>query len=754
MDGLQANRKKFSRRRFLQATGALSAAAALTSEHPSFLVKLAQAAEDTNEVQQELIHTLCGACPNSCVMTAVLKNGRLTQVKGVPTDWRTQGHLCAKSLSASQRAYDPRRIHYPLRRTGERGKGEFKRISWDEALDELGKNIMAARAKHGPHSVAFCRGQGSNWGFQYDILQRLTHCVGTEVSMGGTECFIPRVIGHVFTYASTPFYGDYENADLIIFWGRQPAFSGAPMASRIFDARDRGAKIVVVDPLHFHIAARADQYIPIEAGTDLAMFLAMMYVTVEQGLWDHDFVDTYTNDPGLTKLGAHLRGENRLKKAFTPEWAAPICGVDAEVIRALAIEYATTPRAVLETGHGLEGRLNVTQTARANAILRAITGHFDRIGCDVNVGKPPRNPAFFLEDRVVKDYVREKPVTGFAVPPYNPPMSTYPLEFKMQGLIATPDVMREMEEGKTKVAVVIAGNPVVMGPQPKNVIKAFNKVDFVAVHDSYITETAKWADLVLPAGTYLERRDPEWRMYETAQETIGLRRRAIPPVGESLPDQDFIIRLGQAMGFTKEFPSNDIDYYIDLLLKPSKITAADLEKYETYKYLANLSYEKYKKTGFGLPGGRLNIHSVVLEKAGFDPLPVWIDNAESYRSAPKVAADYPLMLLTGRPSPMHVHSDARTFPWVAEIRPEALVWIHPRKAAELGIANGDMCVVESPRGSITIRAEISTYVRESDIYIPGGWAEANFNELGIDDQIDPISSQWNYMTCLGRIRKA
>ena len=208
------------------------------------------------------------------------------------------------------------------------------------------------------------------------------------------------------------------------------------------------------------------------------------------------------------------------------------------------------------------------------------------------------------------------------------------------------------------------------------------------------------------------------------------------------------------MGFTKEFPSNDIDYYIDLLLEPSKITAADLEKYDTYKYLADLSYEKYKKTGFGLPGGLLNIYSVVLEKNGFDPLPVWIDNAESYRSAPDVATDYPLMLLTGRPSPMHVHSDARTFPWVAEIRPEALVWIHPRKAADLGIADGDMCVVESPRGSITIRAQISTYVRENDIYIPGGWTEANFNELGIDDQIDPISSQWNYMTCLGRIRKA
>ena len=418
MDSMQVKRRGFSRRKFLRATGALGAAAALAGERSDFLVKSAQAADDAEETQQELIPTLCGACPNSCVMTAVLENGRLTQVKGVPSDWRTQGHLCGKSLSAPQRAYDPRRIQYPLRRTGERGSGEFKRVSWDEALEELGEKIMAAKEEYGPHSVAFCRGAGPNWGFQFDILQRLTHCVGTEVSMGGTECFIPRVIGHVYTYLSTPFYGDYENADLIIFWGRQPAFSGAPQASRIFDARDRGAKIVVVDPLHFHIAARADQYIPIEAGTDLAMFLAMMYVIVERGLWDKDFVDTYTNDPGLTQLGAHLRGENRLETAFTPEWAAPICGIDAEVITALAIEYATTPRAVMETGHGLEGRVNVTQTARANAILRAITGHFDRIGCDVNVGKPGRNPAFFLEDRVVEDYVRGKP--RYQVLPFPP----------------------------------------------------------------------------------------------------------------------------------------------------------------------------------------------------------------------------------------------------------------------------------------------------------------------------------------------
>ncbi len=310
---------RLSRRTFLKATGALGVAVTLAGGEKQLLGRTTDLAALAAEADVQTITSVCGACHNGCSISAVVQNGRLLRVSGLKDDPRVSGRLCAKGLLAPQRAYDPRRVRYPLRRTGERGSGQWKRVSWDEALTELADKMKAAKEANGPYSVAFCRGQGGKWGFPYDFLQRLTHAFGTECSMGGSECFIPRVVGEVTTYADMLATGDYANADLIILWGKQNTFSCAPQTKLIFDARERGAKLVVVDPLRFHMGARADQFYQIEPGTDMAMMLAMLYVIVEKDLWDHDFVDKYTNDPGLTALAAHLRGENPLGVAFTPE---------------------------------------------------------------------------------------------------------------------------------------------------------------------------------------------------------------------------------------------------------------------------------------------------------------------------------------------------------------------------------------------------------------------------------------------------
>ncbi len=171
------------------------------------------------------------------------------------------------------------------------------------------------------------------------------------------------------TYAAMPLYPDYEKANMIVYWGRQPAFSSATQPHFAMDAHERGCKIVAIDPLHFHIAAKADQYIRIEPGTDLALALAVLYVIIEKDLWDREFVDNYTNDPGLEKLRAHVNGGNSDGIAYTPEWASEITGIPSQTIRTFATELARQGRVHL-TGHGIEGRIYVTQTARAIAIIR------------------------------------------------------------------------------------------------------------------------------------------------------------------------------------------------------------------------------------------------------------------------------------------------------------------------------------------------------------------------------------------------
>ena len=557
----------------------------------------------------------------------------------------------------------------------------------------------------------------------------------------------------MFTYGGMPLLHDYPHSDLMIFWGRQPAFSGAPQSRMVLDAHDRGAKLVVIDPLRFHLGALADQFIQIEPGTDMAMGLAMLHTIVEEGLWDRDFVNQYTNDPGLTALRAHLHGQNRLGIAFTPEWAQGICGVDADTIRGLARQYATTRRACIIPGHGLEGRINVTQTSRMIGLLRVVTGHIDAEGGDVmTLPGPLRNRGFFLEDRVAPNTPDQGPVVLFDVPQYMPSACTHPLEFMMQALMPTPDALREMREGRVDVALFIATNPMLMLPQPDVTRAAMDKVPFVAVSDLYLTETAALADLILPAATYLERTEPEWFKYDYWLSSVHLRQKAVT-VGEAKPDTRLIIDLGRKLGLTEEFPTDDIAWYTDELFKPAGITFKQIQEAPLGISVAPVVYQKYRQGGFNLPGGVAHIRAEVLESFGFDAIPVWQEGAESPRSTPEVAKQYPMVIFTGRAGPMYVHCQRRSIPWLRELRPEPRVMLHPKKAAELSVQDGDWVAVESPRGKIRIKAEISPAIKPEWAYVPGGWADANYNYLGIEEAVDPLSSQANYMTCLGRVSR-
>lgn len=706
-----------------------------------------------NPCASEVIRSVCGGCHNCCPIDVTVENGRVVQVEGVPGDPRTGGAICSKGQAGPQIAHDPRRLMHPVRRAGARGEGKWERVSWDEAITELAGKVRAAMDEHGGRSVAFIRGQAPGWGFTYDMTQRVAHVVGTDVGMGGSECFVPRAIMEGMTYGGMPSHCDYDNADLLIFWGKQPAFSVAPSLRKIYDAHERGARLVCIDPLHFHLAATADVHLQPEPGTDLALMLAMIYTIVDKGLWDAAFVDAYTNDPGLKRLSAHVRGQNNQGVPYTPAWAEEITGVPAADIEALAVEYATTKRAGIVSGHGLEGRVNVTQTTRALCILRIITGHLDRIGCDVFTTKSPdRDPDFTLVSRMMDGKVPDHPTKMFHVPPYNHPDSSWPLMFNGQGLLPTPDVYRLMHEGKLKVAIFQGANIMVTQPQPKVTRAAMANVDYICVIDPYLCETAELADLVLPAATYLERTEPEWFKSDVWLPILTLRQKCVI-VGEALPDEIIMIKLARALGFTEEFPTEDITYYIDADLAPSGITYEQLTQNPSGIVFDTIEYEKFKKVGFRAPGGKANIWSEVLEENGFDPLPSWIEPSESPRAQPEVPKEYPCVVFTGRSGPMYVHEQRRTIPWLREMQPEAYLWINSTWARELGIHDGELVKVSSPRGSILIKAEPTPIIKRGWLYVPGGWAGQNYNELGIDDALDPISSQANYTMCLGRVDK-
>lgn len=428
------------------------------------------------------------------------------------------------------------------------------------------------------------------------MYEKLAHAFGTEVGMGTSECFAPRLIGEAMTYAGLPLYPDYENTRMIVSWGRQPAFSGATQLHSIFDAKERGAKLVVIDPLHFHLGAKADLFIRIEPGTDLALALAVLYVIVEKDLWDHEFVDKYTNDPGLEKLSAHLFGNNKDGVKYSPEWAETISGVPSLTIRQFAKELAVTKGVSILCGHGLEGRINVTQTSRAIALIRVITGNIDAPGGDLFTTMSPKLNAEFTLNKLVNPEEQVPPfVELMNVPQYVPAGCNYPLLYMVHACLPTPDLMVQMNKGEIKAAIFMGGNPMVMFPNTKQVKETFGKLDFFAVIDPYISETAQeLADIVLPAASYLERTEPEWFKWDRWYPYLRLRRK-VASVGEALPDWEICAKLGQKLGFEEYFPNEDIAYYTDLILKPRELRMNNWRKLISGLYSAIYSMKNINR---------------------------------------------------------------------------------------------------------------------------------------------------------------
>ncbi|MGE4273636.1 MAG: molybdopterin-dependent oxidoreductase [Desulfitobacterium sp.] len=696
------------------------------------------------------IKSVCGRCHNSCGIIATVEHNQLIKVKGDPDDQRTRGALCGKGLAASQMAHDPQRLTHPLRRVGPRGSGKWEKISWDAALQEIADKIIQLKEEYGPRSIGFYRGQAAGWGFQYIMMQRFCNALEVAPMMGTSECFVPRVVGEANTYGGIPLFSDLENCQLNINWGRQPAFSCAPGLRRLFEMRDRGGKIVVIDDMKFHLGARADQFIFIEPGTDMALALAMLQVIVEEDLWDHDFVNNHTNDPGLVELRNHLNGGNRDKVTYSPEWAEPITQINAEVIRNLAREYATTKGACIQTGHGLEGRVNVSQTARCIALLRSITGHIDQKGCDILVFPSPKfNPKFFFNHKVEPTYVEPEDLRMFGHSrTYVPEGCNFPLLWEAQGLGATPDALQDLHEGITKFTFVQGGNMLRMLPNPKHVAAGFSKTEMNVVCDLYHTETTAMADIILPVASYLERTEPEWFKYDYALPYCSLRRQLVQ-IGECRSDSQILVDLGIKLGLQEEFPTSDITYYIDDLLALENFKYADLAKDSANAIpFGGIMYNKLALFGVASPDHKVQIVAPRLAAYGFDPLPVYTEGTENRRSKPDLAKTYPLNALTGRTAPTYIHCQMRSIPWLREIVPEPILLINPQTASDLGVKENDWVEVESPRDAIRIKAHLTEVIDKGSVYIPGGWAEANYSLLGIDEDLDPITSQPNYMQCL------
>ncbi len=615
-----------------------------------------------------------------------------------------------------------------MKKTGAR----WERIGWAQALSEISTRLLALKAKYGPEALGIFTGSiGVENMEMQGLSQRFRAAFGTPnfVSVESV-CYRMRIRTRQITFGRYP-TEEYDSR-LYILWGHNPESSDLPLKIHMAENRRRGARLVVIDPKRIPLADGADMYLRVRPGTDGALALAMIHVIVNEGLYDRDFVERYTS--GFEKLVPHIQ-------QYPPEWAQEITGVNADDIRKLARLFAGTKGASIFQGIcSLDQTANGTQNSRAIAILQTITGNINVPGGWVISPRP----------RLGKVEMEGPPPLGH---------DRYPIVSELWGRKAPYGVVTLVPEiipQQIKSFVVLGGNPLVSMADSNAFRNAFRRLELLVVHDLFMSETAREADYVLPACSHLEK----WGVAYTYNVDhclpyLMLRKKAIEPLGESWSEWRLITELAGKLGLGELFPWKSEEELVAFELAPSGLSFDHL----LHGRPAGAYYQQ-KEYGIGdrtfpTPSGKIEIYSPALEQVGADPLPTYAAPHQSSASTSKLAGEYPLTLCTGSRSLYYTHSQFRNVTSLRKEDPEPLAELAAGTAKRYGVKIGDMVIIETPRGRVKMKANISDRVGEGVILVPHGWpGEANANLLTDTDSRESVMGYPEMKALRCRIRTA
>jgi thiosulfate reductase/polysulfide reductase chain A len=686
---MDINRFKITRRGFLKTAGTTIGVLSLSHE----LLDFKNWARASAEAPVTRIPTFCNGCGNRCGIFASVKNGRLWKIEGNPEANGNLGVLCPKGHGYLHDLYNPHRVKGPLKRVGDR----FESISWEVAYKEISEKVNLILMDAGPQSIFWVNYPQSN----HMYALRLMHALGSpHYFTHGSTCYTARNAGWVTTVGELP-SNDLSNSRYIIIVGRNPA-GGIDLGEvkKIVEAKEKGSKVVVIDPRHSETAILADEWLPIKPGTDLAFLLAMINVMVKEELYDKRFVAEKT--VGFEQLGDEIIN-------YPPEWAERICEIPAKTIVRITREIAQAkPKALFHRGyHAAFGSqyLNSFQTARALAIVNSLLGNINREGGiyfpkSAQLGElQPKHPAPELPKVGKSD--------GTGVP------GRYPLGSYGDGIThAIPELALR---GELKAGFVYHNNPLRTNPNPERVIAGYKKLDLLVVIDTVLSETASIAHYVLPESFYLERDEAVDTKHSGKRAQVSIQQQVVKPLFDTRPGTRIIIELGKHLGVGKYF-NFDIDEANRLRLKPFGVTLEELKK----KGVLFVG-EKWKE-GFSkleTPSGKVEIHSSTLEKLGFPPIPRW----EEPLVSPDPKDPRSFRLLHGKQA-IHTHSMTANQPYLMAIsRRYDLIrlWMNKEKGKSLGLKDGDWVQVKSMVGEGRIRVRLTEGLHPSCVWLPSGY---------------------------------
>lgn len=692
-------------------------------------------------VGREDVEIVTGACPHDCPDTCAWQvavdryTGRALDIWGHPDHPVTLGRLCGKVDRYLERVYHPDRLTTPLKRRGPKGSGQFEPVPWEEAVADIAARLADIIGAYGPEAVLPYSYAGTMGLLQGEgMAQRFFNRMGAS-RLARTICSAAGFKGYQYTLGAAVGLEpeSFARARLILLWGTNTLTSNMHLWPFVQAARRQGAKVIVIDPIRTRTARAADEWIPIQPGTDGALALAMMHVIINEGLYDAEYV------------ARHTLGFDRLRERvqeWPPERAAAITGVPADRIRDLAREYATRRPAAIRINYGMQRHAGGGMAVRTIACLPALIGAWREEGGGIQLSTSGAFPFDFrplyrpdlLNGRSPRTLNMIRLGDALSLDPARRAQAYYaprPVDRKPSPEEAGPPVM---------ALIVYNSNPAAVAPNQRAVLEGLSREDlFTVVLEHFQTDTADYADYVLPATTQLEHWDlvkPYGHYY------LALNRPAIAPLGQALPNSEIFRRLATALGYDEPCFQQD-----DVTILREFVEAQTHPVFETVTWEALLErgfvrlnlpqpYLPFANGRFPTPSGKCEFYSESMRQDGYDPLPAW--------TPPATFHEEPEETLWCISSPAHSFLNT-TFVNVERFRRregEPRLYIHPQDAKPRGIVEGQTVQVWNEHGRVELRAVLTEDIRPGVVWVPSIWwnklspGGRNINQVVAPDESD------------------
>jgi thiosulfate reductase/polysulfide reductase chain A len=715
-----------SRRHFFQITAAGAAAA----------TQIGCGRKPSSMGQRAEIPTTCELCPNKCSVIAVVENGLIRKLNPNPENPKSRGMLCARGNAGLLQVYDPDRLKRPLIRAGERGEGKWREVSWEEAFDYTAARLSAIKEKYGPEGVLW----SSTEAFAEVFFKNLGLAFGSpNIVRHPTLCLASVNLAYSVTFGTVPSF-DLLNANYVIMAGanRFESLITPDTMDLIESTMNRKTRLICLDPRFTVTASKADEWYPVKPGTDLAFILAMLNVIVGENRYDKEFVAAHTN--GFEQLAEHV-------KAYSPQWAENETGIPAADITRIAREFSdAAPRAVFYAGRRSSWYQNDFQMRRAQAILNAIVGNWDRQGGMVPNSKVALGEYMFLPwddpkaSRV--DEMDEK----------------FPLASKGDGAyLALRENVIAGKPYPVKGWMILKQDPLNALPDQSRTLAMLKQMDFVAAIDIQMSDTAHYADVVFPESTYLERQDPI-EVMSGIWPVVVFRQPVVKPLHDTRPVLEIVQGLAKRLNLGMYFDYT-IDQWNEAAAKelPIEMPFDYLKKHGVFtppggpKYGATLTPDHR----FITASGKIDLYSERLKEHNVDPLPV-------YTAVEQPPAGQ-FRLVIGRKA-YYTHASTTNNPWLHDFAPENLLWLNPAAARSSGVESGDLVEVASRVGSLRLRARVTQEIRPDCVFMLHGFGKRSpklkrvYNRGGSDAALletfwDKVSGNAALHETFVRIRK-